>query len=542
MSAEADSTRNPAADYFMPSDSSSSADPCYLRNQYLRLDHHVMDVQTMFRRLIDPACGLSRSHDGLRNLRKRFKRVGSVGLPDGDHCEYFEVLYELLADERWKVVCESTMLMVDLIPYLPDFELDHCLSIVLPRVIPNLGHFSTDVRRASLRLLHVYMRYTHNLQKVLRSYIQYGLVSGDKAAQKGSILSLPLLFTEEFANENLFILVQSLSELLVTSDTSLFYPVFLALQRLQSLVGRETFKLYMNHVRPDAVMLFHRVLSRSSTANSDGDSEQTLPFTSHVMARKDAPKPELVTGQSVDSSSEILPSDLLPVLSYGIFPRLLIRRALSDKLPDKLDSLRQMLLILNEASQTHLNHFANHLHDFIKSFARGLMESVNYKVTLYGLDILLVIVERLKMGVIGSLHGLTMLLVKHLGDTRTAVREHNIRIIHRLMFSIPPQLVLDSLLEHKYHRNTRVREEILNRITAAVLTFPREDLNLCRLCGEAASMLVDNKRIVRTAALEAVAILAHTLGPRHVDTIYSAVKEVQDTSEAYGLLMAVQVS
>ena len=438
-----------------------------------------MDVQAMFRRLIDPGCGLSRSHEALRNLRKRLKRVGSAGLPGGDHCEYFEVLFELVGDERWKVVCESTMLMVDLVPFLPDFELDHCLSVVMPRIIPNLGHFSTDVRRASLRLLHVYMRYTHNLQKVLRSYIQYGLVSGDKAAQKGSILSLPLLFTEEFANENLFVLVQTLSELLVTSDTSLFYPVFLALQRLQTLVGRDTFKLYMSHVRPDAVMLFHRVLSRSSTANSDsnGESDQMFAPAPHVTVRKEIAKPESAAG--VDTASEMFPaSDLLPGLSYGIFPRLLIRRALCEKLPDKLDSLRQMLLILNEASHAHLTHFANHLHDFIKSFARGLMESVNYKVTLYGLDILLVIVERLKMGVIGSLHSMTLLLVKHLGDTRTAIREHNVRIIHRLMFSIPPQLVLDSLLEHKYHRNARVREEILNRITAAALTFPREDLNL----------------------------------------------------------------
>lgn len=502
-----------------------------------------MEVQAMFRRLLDPGCLLSRSHDGLRNLRKRLKRVGSSGLPDGDHCEYFEVLNELVGDERWKVVCEATMLMLDMVPLLPDFELDHCLSIVMPRVIPNLGHFSTDVRRASLRLLHVYMRYTHNLQKVLRSYIQYGLVSGDKAAQKGSILSLPLLFTEEFANENLFILVQSLSELLVTSDTALFYPVFLALQRLQTLVGRDTFKLYMSHVRPDAVRLFHRVVSRSSTANSDsnGESDQNFAPVTRPISRKEMVKSTLVADESIDVATELLPSDLVPGLSYGIFPRLLIRRALSDKVPDKLDSLRQMLVILNEASQAHLNHFANHLHDFIKSFARGLMESVNYKVTLYGLDILLVIVERIKMGVIGSLHPLIALLVKHLGDTRTAVREHNIRIIFRMMFSIPPQCVLDALLLHKYHRNARVREEILNRITAAALTFPQEDLHLSRLCGEAAAMLVDNKRVVRTAALESVAVLAHALGPRNVDTIYAAVKETQDVSEAYGLLMAVQV-
>ncbi len=138
------------------------------------------------------------------------------------------------------------------------------------------GHESTDVRRASLRLIHVYMRYTNNLQRVLKIFIQYGLESKDSVAQKGVVVSLPLLFTEEFSNENLYLLVESLAKLLISADTNLFYPVFLAMQRLHSIIGNEVFKKYLETIDREAVSLYRSVLSRNSTANSTGKEYSSL--------------------------------------------------------------------------------------------------------------------------------------------------------------------------------------------------------------------------------------------------------------------------
>ena len=520
-----------------------------------------MDVQATFKRLIDRSSGgMARNHEVLRGLRKRLKRVGSIGLPDGDHCEYFQLFSSLLEDNRWKIVCEATMLMVDMIPILPDFELDHCMALVLPRVVPNLGHFSTDVRRASLRLLHVYMRYTHNLQKGLRFYIDFGLLSLNRSAQKGAILSVPLLFTDEFANENLFALIDTLANLLVSSDTSLFYPTFLALQRLQTLVGKERFNAYLGHIRPEAVMLYQKVLTRNNTADSEAatsnrlDMDNQLASLSADQLISQSPKSFM---QSVESSVDMdemngeeeeegaktpLPPAVQSSLLFDLFPRLLIRRALSDKLSEKLDALRNMLIIIAETRQGHMNQFANHLNDFIKTFARAVFESTNYKVILYALDIISGIVERLKVSTVPSFRLLTSLLIRHLGDTRILVREHNIRTVYRLMYYVSPRVILDHLLEHKYHRNSKVREEIMNRVTAALLTFPRSEFNLNHLCGEISPMLLDNRRIVRSAALECIAVLAYALGPHNVDTIFSAIKAVESSSESYGLVMAVQVS
>ncbi|KAI1302330.1 hypothetical protein HDE_02580 [Halotydeus destructor] len=256
---------------------SSSTEPpwSYQRQQYMdtmspkwMMSSSSREVAAMVRHLVDTK-GI-RSAEILRSFRKSVKRGGQ--LPEEQRYELFQAFHHMLRDINWKVVRECTMLTVDIVPQMGIYELDQCMNLVLPRVTQNLGHDSTDVRRASLRLLHVYMRYTNNLQRVLRTYVTCGLENGEMAAQKGAILSLPLLVTEELSNENLFPLVQSLARLLVSSDTNVFYPVFLALQRLHVLVGDANFKVYLDHIPADGRILYQKVLSRNNSASS-GRSE-----------------------------------------------------------------------------------------------------------------------------------------------------------------------------------------------------------------------------------------------------------------------------
>ena len=499
----------------------------------------------MFKHLVsDPS---TRTSDTLRTIRKSLKRSGNPGLPpDRDKNEYFELFYELLSDQRWRLVCECTMLMVDLMPQMNELELDHCMSLVLPRIIPNLGHTSTDVRRASLRLLHVYMRYTNNLQKVLRLYIKYGLQNREKPSQKGAVLSLPLLFTEEFANENLFPLVDCLADLLVGSDTTLFYPVFLAMQRIHSLVGKETFRVYLDHVRQEAVLLYQRVLSRNNSLATSGGRSETVDlslepangdkFTSidRLIGYSEAPT-------SFETREDELTSRYAFGLSYGIFPKLLVRRAESESLPDRLDALSQMVIVIQESPQTSVHYLSQHLDEFLRNFISDLIESNSYKITLYAYDLLECAIERLKTSAINSLSLIIALLLKRLGDSRVVVREYNIKVLYRIMFSLPPQMILDSLLEHKYHRNPKVREEIVNRVSAGVMMFPRSEFNLPRLVNHVTPLLLDTKRCVRIAALEAVAVLGQALGPANIDTLMRTVRSLELSRTAHGLYNAVQV-
>ncbi|XP_074605139.1 TOG array regulator of axonemal microtubules protein 1 isoform X2 [Brevipalpus obovatus] len=567
------------------------------------------ELATLLRHLVDSG---SKRGEILKELRRLIKR--SEGrLPDVDRMQFFEAFYPMLADIRSKVVAETTMLIVDIIPQMGEHDLDPCMSIILPRVIPNLGHDGIEVRRASLRLLHVYMRYTNNLQKVLRMYIQYGLENHDKSAQKGCVLSLPLLFTEEFSRENLFPLVQSLGHLLVHSEANLFYPIFLAMQRLHSLVGNDTFRMYLQHLSPETVILYQKVLSRSSStansvarsdphygqskltnghgttaANSPSSEEQPRHQQSNVNDQQqqqsdtDIDEPEVEQYQQQQqqqqqqpvmnqSSSNIEinqatlammmrmnddfdritqittsnPDDTNSIgsefnLAYGIFPLAVLNRALSDKMPDKIEGLMQMLNIMREAPTTHFSILVNYIPNFLSQTISPLVDHHNFKVTICGLEMLEVMVERLRLSAYPYSKQMIEIILKRLGDARALVREHDIKVTHRLMFHFPLQNVLNHLLEYKHHRNPKVREEIINRVTVALLMFPRSEFNLTRLSFEVASMLIDTKRSVRLAALESVAVIGHTLGPHRIISLLSTVQAIEQATQSDGLLNAVQ--
>lgn len=229
----------------------------------------------------------------LRRLLKHHIFPGNLILPEFSKQIIFNKFHQFLTGEQTssqlnRILTEYTMLIAELIPNVPMqmLENDECLFLVLPNIVPNLGHEAIDIRRATLRLLHVYMKYTKHLDGFIEFYINYGLKSKLKNAQKGCILSLPLLFTQEFFNNqdndlatldqktptqiNLFPLLQCLSDLLINADSRLFYAIYLAIQRLHTLLGNRVFKLYLQRVDQEAALLYNKVLSRNtSTAGSN---------------------------------------------------------------------------------------------------------------------------------------------------------------------------------------------------------------------------------------------------------------------------------
>jgi hypothetical protein len=178
-----------------------------------------------------------------------------------DGTALFECLSQLLDSDHSRsdtslVLVECLSLLVDLLVGAADVncvDRPKCMPRALSRLIPQLGHPATGVRRACLRLLHTYMRHTTRLNAFIDTYIAFGLKSPRSNEQKGCILSLPLLFTHEFVQSqeglepfmqtsdetlNLFPLLQCLSELLVHADSRLFYAIYLAIQRLHTLLGK----------------------------------------------------------------------------------------------------------------------------------------------------------------------------------------------------------------------------------------------------------------------------------------------------------------
>ncbi|KFR17617.1 Protein FAM179B, partial [Opisthocomus hoazin] len=105
-----------------------------------------------------------------------------------------------------------------------------------------------------------------------------------------------------------------------------------------------------------------------------------------------------------------------------------------------------------------------------------------------------------------------------------------------------PRPVLGLLLRREYlrHKNSRVREEVVNVCIVALLTYPGEELDLAELAFGLAPALVDGKRRVRHAALEAFAVLASSMGPGETAPLFKAVDAVELEENGDGVMHAVQ--
>ncbi|OTF72551.1 hypothetical protein BLA29_011712, partial [Euroglyphus maynei] len=113
----------------------------------------------------------------------------------------------------------------------------------------NIGHESSDVQRISIRFLQLYISRTHNLQRTMTTFIEHGIQSPIIATQFGALNALPHLFVRnELRAENLGPLVSSLGQMLVSTQTDkphIFYPTYVALERINSLIGSKRFYQYL---------------------------------------------------------------------------------------------------------------------------------------------------------------------------------------------------------------------------------------------------------------------------------------------------------
>ncbi|PKK20795.1 family with sequence similarity 179, member B [Columba livia] len=172
----------------------------------------------------------------------------------------------------------------------------------------------------------------------------------------------------------------------------------------------------------------------------------------------------------------------------------------------------------------------------------ALLDDSNFKVVLGALEVIHLLALRLGDRAQAFLTPLVSAAAKVLGDNKLAVRREYNRLLLRLMRTAGPQPVLRLLLQHEYlqHRNSRVREEVVNICIVALLTYPGEELDLAKLAFGLAPALLDGKRRVRHAAMEAFAVLASSMGPGKTALLFKAVDAVELEENGDGVMHAVQ--
>ncbi|XP_054711065.1 TOG array regulator of axonemal microtubules protein 1-like [Uloborus diversus] len=472
----------------------------------------------MFQNLLD--YNASKRVEILIVMRKLLKN-GNGDLPfhDASRNSIFDILYHVLDDSRWEVRYQCLLLIGAIIPYSSD-EIDSCMLLVIPKIISNLGHENVNVRRAALQVLHVHMKYTNNLQNFQKMFIQHGLENLEFIVRKGCIMSIGILFTNDFENENLFPLIECLAKHFVDGDASLFYPIFLAMQKINELIGNPTFDLYLQKLDDEAANTYRRVLNKF-TSNDSRMSSSSGSRSSFMNAN----------GMIYNVQNKLLKYD------FGIFQPYIMEKIRSEDWKTRVEAIEHMKALIRE-----MPDFCEKISDMDEYmlFLSKLLEDSNFKIIIQTLSVYDLLIEKFKNQMKRFLKTFVTSVLKRLGDAKLVVREHAIRVIHKLMHHIKPTEVLGNLLHHKDNRNPRLREEIINRVTAAVLTFPSYNFDFQPLCEAVAPLLTDSKRRVRLASVECFAALAQAMGPTRLVPLVSAVDTVEINYDTEGLLSAVQ--
>ena len=193
------------------------------------------------------------------------------------------------------------------------------------------------------------------------------------------------------------------------------------------------------------------------------------------------------------------------------------------------------------------------------SYLNALVDDASFRVVLLAIDILHTMLAKLvelqrqrsngKSWKEGSLavflrHGVSILL-KRLSDNKLVLRQTVFGVLLQLMQEMQsPTPMIEtfvSLMAFR-NRNSRLRQEAMNVVTAALLTWPSTALDLGRVARLSVETLLDAKRQVRLAAFEAIAALAQTLGASQKRVLVTAIEEVelQFPDLADGLMSAIQ--
>ncbi|XP_066133938.1 TOG array regulator of axonemal microtubules protein 1 isoform X10 [Saccopteryx bilineata] len=400
-------------------------------------------------------------------------------------------------------------------------QLEEAFSLaLLPQLIVSLREENPALRKDALQILHICLKRSSG--QVLRTLIQQGLESTDARLRAATALLFPILLTPEDLllgldlTEVIISLARKLGDQEIEEECE---TAFSALQQIGERLGQERFQSYISRL-PSA-------LRRHYNRRLESQFGSQVPY---YLELEDAGFPEdpLPCAATISNSN----------LKFGIIPQELHSRLLDQEdyksRTQAVEELKQVMGRYNPSSTPHSS-----LVSFI-SLLYNLLDDSNFRVVYGTLQVLHLLVIRLGEQVQHFLGPVIAASVKVLADNKLVIKQEYMKIFLKLMKEVGPQQVLCLLLEHLKHKHSRVREEVVNICICSLLTYPSEDFDLPKLSFDLAPALVDSKRRVRQAALEAFAVLASSMGSGKNSILFKAVDTVELQDNGDGVMNAVQ--
>ncbi|KAM7164612.1 TOG array regulator of axonemal microtubules protein 1 isoform 3-T3 [Macrochelys suwanniensis] len=363
--------------------------------------------------------------------------------------------------------------------------------------------------------------------QVLRALVEHGLESAEPALRTATALLLPALLGPPLPRG------LDLGELTLSLARKLGAPArpgggpaggeeaaaaFSSLRQLGETLGPERFHGYLGRLPSALRGHCNRLLEARLGEDLCGGGDTSGPRP----AEQDPPSTNL---------------------KFGLIPQELHGRLLDQEdYKSRTQAVEELKQVLSDASPASLASTPAPSLLGLISFLYTLLDDSNFKVVHGTLEVLHLLALRLGERVQAYLGPLVSAAAKVLGDNKLAIRQEYNQLFWRLMKAVGPQQVLCLLLqpEHLQHKNSKVREEVVNICIGSLLTYPSEDFDLPKLAFGLAPALVDTKRRVRHAALEAFAVLASSMGSGKTSLLFKAVDAVELQDNGDGVMHAVQ--
>ena len=440
----------------------------------------------------------------LKSIRQSIQQHG--GVFTGDIFNLVDVLSQVLCDPSPSHRKLAMDLLCELIPGYKGDDLDGNMGLLFPQLLQNLLHQQLSVKKSVLQVLHMFFRHTTDVGNGLDLLIEHGIRTDLKAVRNEVLVSIPALTSSGFSPahiEKLLANVLGCLEDLGPGNSTL--PVTLCLEHLRSIIGEENFSKVLSQLSPSCSKLYHKVVQTESYTLSNSQVGKALPLQL---------------------------SDFLPV-------NILNNLAPEKSWQTRSDAVNDLFIFISQTMDVNsLNYYCRNILDYVSVLA----EDSNFNVALVSMNILHQIVMRAGAQTKVHLDIVIKILMKKLSDSKLIMRKINLRIALSLMHALTPMVFLKSIFPMLKHKSSRVREEILNMIIAALLSFPSSEFNLAALPEIVGFTLLDSRKRVRHASLECFAILSQQLGPGNLSPLVSAVDilERKNNKNCEGLLLAVQ--
>lgn len=456
----------------------------------------------------------------LQELQATLKNNGGK-LNWEDPIIFVDILSSSFSDTSPSTRILSMDILSDAIP-MYGYDLDNHMGLLFPQLLQNLLHRNAPVKKAALQTLHTYFKHSSNKSMVINYLIKHGINNSQRLVRNEVLLAIPALIRSGFTDvllEPIFTSVLKTVSKIENGDSTL--PVVLCLEHIKGVMDHDHFEDFVMSLDDDLNTKYRKTLENSSFVRTSSNSG--------VTPRLDESEKLIMQSDIKNKNGDII---------YGFVPARIINRLTSKNTwQERSEAINDLMEVVSLNADDDL--LKENYHKIFEHLV-DLVDDTNLNVSLTALNIVHNIILKINVHVQTHLPIVIKTLFKKLNDPKLVVRKINLRISLSLMHCLSPMKFIQSVIPYLKHKNTRTREEVVNMVTAALLSFPSCEFDLPALAGQLAFTLLDPKRRVRHASLECFTILAQHLGSGQLSPLVSAVNALESVDGGDGVLVAVQ--